>query len=70
VPAAGTDLVLEDGKAAGQITSAAELVLAGGRRVFALGMIRAEAELRDQPFRYTAGSAAGTAGILAAPPSF
>jgi folate-binding protein YgfZ len=70
VPAAGTDLVLEDGKAAGQITSAAELVLAGGRRVFALGMIRAEAELRDQPFRYTAGSATGTAGILAAPPSF
>ena len=70
VPAAGTELVLEDGKAAGQITSAAELALAGGRRVFALGMMRAEAELRDQPFQYTAASATGTARILAAPPTF
>ena len=39
-----TELTQEDGKAAGHITSAAELPLASGSRVFALGMIRAEAE--------------------------
>jgi hypothetical protein len=61
---------LEGGAIAGQITSAAELPLASGRRIFALGMIRGEAELRNQPFTYTAGEAAGTARILAAPPKF
>src|SRR5208282_539517 len=45
-PAAGAELALEDGTAAGQITSAAELPLASGSRVFALGMIRTEAETR------------------------
>ena len=34
---------------AGQITSAAELPLAGGSRTFALGMIRSEAETRNEP---------------------
>ncbi len=68
VPAGGTELILEDESPAGQITSAAVLPLAGGRRVFALGMMRAEAEESSQTLRYTAASAAGTASILAAPP--
>jgi aminomethyltransferase len=55
--------------AVGQITSAAELALATGHRIFALGMIRGEAELRNQPLTYAAGTATGTARILAAPPS-
>jgi folate-binding protein YgfZ len=68
-PAAGTELLLEDGTAGGQIASAAELPLPAGSRVFALGMIRGEAELRNQPFTYTAGTETGTARILAEPPS-
>ncbi|HEV2322727.1 MAG TPA: folate-binding protein [Terracidiphilus sp.] len=68
VAAAGTELTLE-GAAAGQITSAAELKLAAGTRVFALGMLRAEAEARSQEFQYAAGDAAGTARILDAPPA-
>ena len=68
VTAAGTELTLE-GAAAGQITSAAELKLAAGPRVFALGMLRAEAEARSQEFQYAAGDAAGTARILDAPPA-
>jgi folate-binding protein YgfZ len=68
VPEAGAELML-DGAVAGQITSAAELKLAAGSRVFALGMIRGEAELRNQPLTYTAGTATGTARILAAPPN-
>jgi folate-binding protein YgfZ len=67
VPAPGAELTL-DGAAAGQITSAAELPLTSGRRIFALGMIRGEAELRNQTFTYIAGEAAGGARILAAPP--
>ncbi len=69
VPAGGTELTLEDGTAAGQITSAAELPLEKGSRVFALGMMQAEAEARSQSFQYKAGTATGTARILAAPPS-
>ena len=69
VPPGGTELTLEDGTAAGQITSAAELPLKKGRRVFGLGMMNAEAEARSQSFQYKAGTAAGTAQILAAPPS-
>jgi folate-binding protein YgfZ len=65
VPAQGTELTLEGGAVAGQITSAAELPLATGNRIFAMGMIRAEAEINDQPFHYSGG----TARILAAPPS-
>jgi folate-binding protein YgfZ len=80
-PAAGTELfVLSDphsqsvasaasSKAAGQITSAAELPLSSGHRVFALAMIRAEAEVGGHPFTYAAGSASGTARILAVPPA-
>ncbi|MGA2672464.1 MAG: folate-binding protein [Terracidiphilus sp.] len=69
VPAAGVELALEGGVAAGQITSAAKLILEAGSRVFALGMIRGEAEVHDQPFTYTSGTATGTARILAAPPT-
>ena len=72
VPAAGTDLTLPGeaaGKASGHITSAAQLPLAGASRIFALGMIRAEAEHGSQPLVFTAGTATGTARILAAPPS-
>lgn len=71
--AGGSELTLRDAAgnaaAAGHITSAAELKLAAGNRIFALGMIRGEAELRDLPLTYTAGTATGTARILAAPPS-
>ena len=69
VPAAGAELTLEDGTAAGRITSVAELPLKKGSRVFVLGMMQAEAEARSQSFKYTAGTATGTARILAAPPS-
>ncbi|MGA3079956.1 MAG: folate-binding protein [Terracidiphilus sp.] len=69
VPPAGAALTLEGGAAAGQITSAAELPLPNGHRVFALGMIRAEAELRNQPLHYLSGEATGTARIRTAPPS-
>jgi folate-binding protein YgfZ len=68
VPAAGAALTLEGGAVAGQITSAAELPLHTGSRVFALGMMRAEAEARNKPFTYATGTATGTARILAAPP--
>jgi hypothetical protein len=59
---------MEDGGQAGQITSAAELPLATGKRSFALGMIRAGSEARDQVLNYIAGTAAGRARILAGPP--
>jgi folate-binding protein YgfZ len=68
VPPAGTELTLDDGTVAGAITSAAELPLSSGARVFALGMIRAESEANSQSFRYKAGAAEGAANILAAPP--
>jgi len=61
-------LKLEDGTAAGQITSAAELKLPAGPRVFALGMMRSEPEERAQAFAYKAGVIEGTARILEAPP--
>ncbi len=70
LPAAGAELTLDSGASAGQITSAAEWPLPAGNRTFAFGMIRAEAEIRSQPLNYTAGEAAGTARILASPPSF
>jgi len=66
-PAAGTELKL-DGAAAGQITSAAELALGKGKRVFALAMVRGEAEARNLPMQYEAGSTVGTARILDGPP--
>src|SRR5208337_315042 len=67
-PEGRVELALDGGAAAGQITSAAELALPIGNRVFALGMIRGEAELRDEPLTYTAGTVTGTARILAGPP--
>jgi folate-binding protein YgfZ len=70
IPAAGTELGLEDGTVAGHITSAAELPLASGSRLFALAMIRGEVEARNQPFAYTVKAATGTASILPANPSF
>jgi folate-binding protein YgfZ len=67
-PASGTELTLEDGTVAGTMTSAAELPLKSGARVFALGMIRAEAEAKSQSFRLKVGTVEGTASILGAPP--
>ncbi len=68
VPAPGAELTLDDGSVVGEITSAAELALAGGRRTFALGRIRSEAEEGNETFNYAQGSAKGTARILDAPP--
>jgi aminomethyltransferase len=74
VPEAGAELSLKDdagvSTAAGNITSAAELHLAAGSRIFALGMIRGEVELHSQTFTYTVGTATGTARILAGAPTF
>jgi folate-binding protein YgfZ len=67
VPESGAELKLQDGTVVGQITSAAELPLKK-KRVFALGMIRDEAEGQSQIFSYSAGTAAGTAKILDEPP--
>jgi folate-binding protein YgfZ len=67
VPAVSAELTLDGGAVAGQITSAAELPLASGKRSFALGMIRGESEARNQPFNYIAGTATGRARILAGP---
>lgn len=69
VPPSGTKLML-NGVEAGHITSASELPLPGGTRIFALGMIRAEAEARNLPLNYQAEDAAGAARILASPPTF
>lgn len=68
VPVAGTELTLENGTAAGQVTSAAELPLNPERRVFALGMMRSETEGQSHTFHYKVGSAEGTATVLASPP--
>jgi folate-binding protein YgfZ len=70
LPQPGSELKLEDGTVAGHITSAAELALPSARRIFALGLIRAEAEARIEPLRYAVGTATGMARLLAAPPSF
>jgi folate-binding protein YgfZ len=69
VPAGGTELKQRSGAVVGQITSAAELKLAKGSRVFALGMIRSEAEVQDQTFEYVSGMDTGTARILAGRPA-
>jgi folate-binding protein YgfZ len=67
LPEAGMELKLEGGASAGQITSAAELPFAVGKRIFALAMIQAAAEMRNQPLAYCVGGEAGTARLLAAP---
>ena len=69
VPGGGTELLVGEVQA-GQITSAAELPLAGGSRVFGLGMIRTEVEARNEPLTYRAGAVTGSARILTAPPQF
>ncbi len=82
VPEAGTELkfnsevaspssgsaIKQDGPA-GKITSAAELPMNAGNRVFALGMLRAEVEAGNQPLTYSPGTAKGIARILAGPPT-
>jgi folate-binding protein YgfZ len=70
VPESGAELKLQDGSAAGHITSAAELSLPQGKRLFALGMVSAKAEASNQGFNYAAGSAVGSARLLAEPPEF
>jgi folate-binding protein YgfZ len=66
-PASGTKLTLA-GAEVGHVTSVAELPLAQGVRIFAMGMIRAEAELRNLPLTYSVDETAGTARILDSPP--
>jgi folate-binding protein YgfZ len=68
LPGSATKLTL-DGTDAGHITSAAELPLGAGTRVFALAMVRAEAEARNLPLAYSAGEDTGAARIVAAPPT-
>ena len=68
VPESGAELKLQDGSVAGHITSAAELPLSSGKRVFALGMVRAQAEASNQSFSYSSGGVTGTAQILGEPP--
>jgi folate-binding protein YgfZ len=65
VPESGAELKSQDGSLAGHITSAAELALPKGKRIFALGMVRAEAEAANQSLSY---GETGTAQILAEPP--
>jgi folate-binding protein YgfZ len=65
LPPAGAELTSNDGAVAGEIRSAALLPLAGGNRSFALGMIRAEAEIRTQEFTYAGGTASIVTGQLA-----
>jgi folate-binding protein YgfZ len=67
LPDPGTKLAL-NGAEAGHITSVAELPLAGGTRVLALGMIRAEAEQHNLPLTYIAGENAGTARVVSGAP--
>lgn len=68
LPKQGTELTLE-GAAAGQITSASELPLDSGLRRFALGMVRGEAEAKNQLLTYTSAAGTGTARILASAPA-
>jgi folate-binding protein YgfZ len=69
VPAAGTEFnSAESGKPAGHITSAAELQLPAGRRIVALAMVRAEAEVGEAAFTYSAGTETGHAKILSGAP--
>jgi len=64
----GSELFLES-KPVGTLTSAAELQLNGSTRRFALGTVRSEAEVKNQPLTYVAGPSAGTAKILDKPPA-
>ena len=68
LPNPGTELTL-DGAAVGQITSAAELPLSSGPRLFAIAMLRSEAEAKNQPLTYSAPAGSGTATLLSRPPA-
>jgi folate-binding protein YgfZ len=52
-------------KPAGALTSVTALQLGGGRRIFAIAMVRAEAEVGNQLLQYSGG----TAQILHSPPN-
>jgi hypothetical protein len=67
LPAAGAELT-QEGTKAGHVTSATELALGAGSRRFALGVIRGESEVRNEPLSYSVGMTSGTARILAGPP--
>jgi folate-binding protein YgfZ len=70
LPAIGAELRIagsdSEAKPAGTLTSVAALQLPGARRIFAIAMIRAEAEVGNQPLMYSGG----TARILHNPPKF
>jgi folate-binding protein YgfZ len=66
LPPSGTKLTLE-GVEAGHITSAAVLPLSGATRVFALGVVRAEAEARNLSLNYEAEGTTGSARMLVSP---
>ena len=65
----GTELKLDDVRV-GHITSAAELPPSGGPRRFALAMIRAEAEVRNEPFSYASSGMESKARLLNGAPNF
>ncbi len=66
VPAAGTELMHER-RTGRDDHQCGRTVMAGGRRIFALGMMRSEAETRNEPLTYAdSDAAAGTARILTA----
>jgi folate-binding protein YgfZ len=67
-PEPGTELKLADGSQAGHITSSAELPLEKGRRAFALAMVKAEAEAKEEILHYSSAVGDGTARIQASPP--
>jgi folate-binding protein YgfZ len=69
VPGAGVELKLADGSQAGHITSAAELPLERGSRAFALAMVRAEAEAKEEILHYSSAGGEGTGRIQATPPA-
>jgi len=68
LPEAGAELETS-GVKAGQIRSAAEVVLTTGSRKLAFGMISSEAEVHAQPLTYRIGAESGNATILSGPPN-
>ena len=68
IPAPGAELQLA-GKAAGTLTSITAMQLHGSRRIFAIGMIRAEAELTERSGT-SLDYSGGHARLLTAPPRF
>jgi folate-binding protein YgfZ len=63
----GTELFAADA-AVGRITSSAEVSLDAAIRQFALGTVRSEAEVGNQPLRYGSGTETGKAKILTGAP--